>query len=72
MTQQRWRPARVLAAASLILSLAGCARTMVSAGTDAGVACRAFAPIRYSRTDTEDSQRQSREHNAAWVALCRK
>lgn len=65
-------PGRVLAAASSILMLTGCARTMVSAGTDPGLACRAFAPIGYSRLDTEESQRQSREHNAAWAALCRK
>ena len=66
------QPMLALAAASLMLSLTGCARTMVSAGTDAGMACRAFAPIRYSRADTQDSQRQSREHNAAWLALCKK
>jgi hypothetical protein len=63
---------RVLAAVSLMLGLTGCARTMVSAGTDPGLACRAFGPITYSRADTEASQRQSREHNAAWAAVCRK
>jgi hypothetical protein len=34
--------------------------------------CSAFAPIRYSRHDTDGTQRQSREHNAAWDALCKR
>ena len=33
--------------------------------------CEAFEPIRYSRTDTEETRRQIREHNAAWDALCK-
>lgn len=63
---------RALAAASLTLILSGCARTMVSAGTDVDVACRVFAPIRYSMTDSAESQKQAREHNAAWLAICAK
>ena len=62
----------VLIAVCVMLGLTGCARTMVSAGTDPGLACRAFGPIHYSRHDTESSQRQSREHNAAWAAVCGK
>ena len=34
-------------------------------------ACQAYAPIRYSRTDTAETVRQVREHNAAWDALCK-
>lgn len=34
--------------------------------------CKAFEPIRYSKTDTEETKRKVREHNAAWDALCKK
>lgn len=64
------RSGRVLAGVLAIPVLTGCAGTTGSAGTETAVACRAFAPIRYSREDTAESQRQSREHNAAWAALC--
>ena len=33
--------------------------------------CLAFEPIRYSRTDTEETRRRVREHNAAWDKLCK-
>jgi hypothetical protein len=33
--------------------------------------CQAFEPIRYSRTDTDETRQQIREHNAAWDALCK-
>jgi len=61
-----------LVAAGASLMQTGCAKTMVSAGTDTGVVCRAFGPIGYSRHDTDETQRQTREHNAAWSTLCRK
>lgn len=66
------RMKRVCALASAMILLTGCARMTVSGGTDAGVACRAFRPIFYSRQDTPESQRQTREHNAVWASLCRK
>ena len=34
-------------------------------------ACQAFEPIRYSRKDTPETQRQARAHNAAYDALCK-
>jgi hypothetical protein len=34
-------------------------------------ACKAYAPIRYSRKDTPETIAQAREHNAAWDALCK-
>lgn len=34
-------------------------------------ACQAFEPIRYSKTDTAETIRQAREHNAAWDELCK-
>ncbi|WP_280950367.1 MULTISPECIES: hypothetical protein [Rhodomicrobium] len=33
--------------------------------------CLAYEPIRYSRTDTEETRRQIIEHNAVWDALCK-
>jgi hypothetical protein len=34
--------------------------------------CQAYEPIRYSRTDTEETKRQIRAHNAAYDALCKR
>lgn len=34
-------------------------------------ACQAFEPIRYSKTDTQETIQKVREHNAAWDALCK-
>lgn len=58
--------------------LTACATTTPFAVTDeerAGdvaviVACDAFSPITYSRTDTEETIQQVREHNARWTAIC--
>jgi len=71
MTPFAKRRTRVMPLVVAIPILTGCARLTVSAGTDADVACRAFRPIAYSRYDTAESQRQSREHNAVWAALCK-
>ena len=54
---------------TLLPILPGCATTTASVGTDA-VACSAFEPIRWSNKDTEETIRQVKEHNAAWVAIC--
>lgn len=51
-------------AASLILLLAGCARTV-------DTACTAFVPITYSAAgDTPETVTQVRGHNAAYRAIC--
>lgn len=51
-------------AASLILLLGGCMRTV-------DTACTAFVPITYSpTTDSTETVTQVRQHNAAWVTLC--
>ena len=42
---------------------------LASVGTDA-VACSAFEPIRWSSMYTDDTVRQVKGHNAAWVAIC--
>jgi hypothetical protein len=33
--------------------------------------CQVFEPIRYSRTDTDETRQQIREHNAVWDVLCK-
>jgi hypothetical protein len=54
----------ILAAAAVLL--AACAGAKV-----VDTACTAFRPITYSASgDTDDTKRQIRGHNAAWVALC--
>jgi hypothetical protein len=56
----------MIRAAILILLLAGCATSPVD------TACTAFQPIRYSASlDTPETVTGVRQHNAAWVALCR-
>jgi hypothetical protein len=54
---------------TLLPILPGCATTTASVGTDA-VACSAFEPIRWSKRDTEETIRQVKEHNAAWMSMC--
>jgi hypothetical protein len=53
----------------LLPILPGCAATTASVGTDA-VAGSAFEPIRWSNRDTEETIRQVKEHNAAWIPIC--
>lgn len=53
------------AALAAILLLAGCYQTV-------DTACTAFRPITYDAiSDTPETRQQVREHNAAFVALCR-
>jgi hypothetical protein len=52
-------------AASLVLLLASCGKTV-------DTACAAFQPITYSAAgDTPETVTQVRQHNAAWKALCK-
>lgn len=51
------------------LATAGC-QTTGTAGTD--VSCRAFEPITWSKSDTRETVREVRGHNAAWAAICAK
>jgi len=49
-----------------LVGVSGCATTVVD------TSCTAFRPIRYSTSlDRPETVTQIREHNAAWVALCR-
>jgi hypothetical protein len=52
-----------------LMILPGCATTTDSVGTEA-VACSAFEPIRWSSKDTDETIRQAKEHNAAWITIC--
>lgn len=52
-----------------LLILPSCATTTASIGTDA-VVCSAFEPIRWSSKDTNDTIRQAKEHNPAWLSVC--
>lgn len=55
----------MIRATILILLLTGCMKTV-------DTACTAFKPIHYSASkDTPETVQDAREHNAAWVALCR-
>jgi hypothetical protein len=61
---------RKLALLAALPLLAACKTTTPISVTDAS--CLAYEPIRYSRTDSEQTRRQIIEHNAAWDAICKK
>ena len=61
-------PPKLLMLALLPLVTA-CNQTTGSSGTDA--MCRAFQPIYWSGTDTAETIRQAKAHNAVGVAVCR-
>lgn len=54
------------------LAIAGC-QTTGSAAIEPGADtfCRIAKPITWSRLDSEATVREIKEHNAAWVRLCR-
>lgn len=67
------RLARLVALPLLAMPiLTGCVTTTATGGRTEAVACSAFAPIRWSRRDTDATIRAAKEHNAAWSAVCRK
>lgn len=55
---------------ALALTLAGCGTTTGSGGATKDALCDQFAPIRWSATDTDDTIRQAKAHNAAGAAVC--
>lgn len=57
-----------LALLGALLMLTACQSTTQIAVTD--TSCQAFEPIRYSRSDTAETVRQVRQHNAAFRTLC--
>jgi hypothetical protein len=63
-----------LAPLAAVLAMAGCQATIPTSGIETRVvdtSCAAFEPIRASRTDTEETRRQVKAHNAAWDAICK-
>jgi len=55
-----------------MLIMVGCTMTTGTSGPDPElVACRSFEPVTWSATDTPETIRQIKEHNAAWAAVCR-
>lgn len=63
MIRLRWMPIRTIAIA---LATSGCLQTV----TD--TSCSAFGPITYSAAgDTASTVLQVRQHNAAWIKLCK-
>ena len=51
--------------------ITGCTTALIStAAIDVRVICKAFPPIKYSRRDTDETQRQIVGYNAARDALC--
>lgn len=68
-----WRRLTLLPIACLALMSQGCATTTGSGVTDidpAAVACRAFAPVAWSKDDTDETIVAVKQHNARWHALC--
>lgn len=70
---RRMRLLRLVALSAFLTPLLiGCARMTASAGTDPGVACRAFEPVGWSKADSDATIRAVKEHNAAWRTICRR
>ncbi len=62
---------RVMMLVPLMMLVAACQTTKTNTSeTSRNVTCEAFQPIRYSRTDTEQTRRQIVQHNAVWDEIC--
>ena len=55
----------------LVLAFLPACQTKTNTGATKAV-CAVFPPITYSRSDTEETQRQVRQHNAGFDAYCGK
>jgi hypothetical protein len=54
--------------------LAACQTTIPTSGIETSIvdtSCAVFEPIRASRSDTEETRKQVKAHNAAWDAICK-
>ena len=73
MLSTRSRRLATLVALPLLVMpiLTGCATMTATAGRTDAVTCSAFEPIRWSRRDTDPAIRSVKEHNAAWMAVCK-
>lgn len=63
------KPALMLALA-LMLPLIGCASQTGSGAKTKSAICDQFAPIRWSVSDTDESLKQIKAHNAVGKAIC--
>jgi hypothetical protein len=54
---------------ALVLPLAGCG-TMTAGGATKAALCEQFAPIKWSDSDTDESLKQIKAHNAVGRAIC--
>lgn len=53
-----------------LVTLTSCATTTTSVAPTDKVFCGAARPIYWSKSDTDKTIAQVKEHNAAWKALC--
>jgi hypothetical protein len=53
-----------------LVTLTSCATMTASSVPTDKVACSSFLPIYWSKTDTDKTLAQIKEHNAAFVAIC--
>lgn len=67
MTSAKTAP---LLALVLILPLTGCVSMTASSETKQAL-CDQFQPLRWSGSDTDETIKQAKEHNAVFVKLCR-
>jgi hypothetical protein len=66
------QPATLCVLGTLAILLPSCTTTNSGGRSDpVRVACQAFAPIYWHANDTPGTVAQVKEHNAAWVRLCR-
>jgi hypothetical protein len=68
-----WRKRRAQLMACLVLMTAACATTTDSGATDPdprALACKALAPIGWSKLDTDETIHAVKIHNARWSAIC--
>lgn len=64
-------PRKIWSALILSATLTACTTTTASVATEPGqTACAVFAPLRWSKDDTDDTIRAAKLHNAAGKSLC--
>jgi hypothetical protein len=63
------KPVRLFVLTSLV-TLTSCATPTISVAPTDKVACASFAPVYWSKSDTDKTIAQAKEHNAVGKALC--
>jgi len=71
-SSNRPKPLALLCAIALASTLTACAKTTGTAGINPGVAfaCKTFAPISWSKRDTDETIIVVKQHNAAYAVVC--